>query len=120
MSPYLAIQERERKAKRLKTIGVWLTIIGFGTFVCMAWSGSDVTEVTVIAMLGLLAGIIGVNAALQSRDIKRESKRIFDALTSADHRYNSMKEDSDSTAYKNTINNLFKKTQSNQNDKERS
>lgn len=109
MSPYLIVQENEKRAKRLTTIGIWLMVIGFGVFICIAWSGSSKPLLTAPAMIGLIAGIIGIKLSLNGRDLKKSTNRTFDALVLADTRYKKMKEDSVSPTYKNTIKHLFKK-----------
>jgi hypothetical protein len=109
MSPYLIVQKNERKAKRLTTLGIWLMVIGFGAFMIIAWSGSNESLLTGLAMLGLLAGIIGIKVSITGRDLKRTTNRTFNALVLANARYKNMKEDSSSLAYKNTIKHLFKK-----------
>lgn len=113
MSPYLIVQENKKKAKRLTTRGIWLMVIGFGVFICIAWSGSTEPLLTLLALLGLPAGVIGINISLNGRDLKRNTNRIFDALVLANARYKDMKEDSISPIYKNTIERLFKEGQQN-------
>jgi hypothetical protein len=109
MSPYLIVQENEKKAKNLTTLGIWLMVIGFGIFICIAWSGSTEPLLTPTAILGLLAGIVGIKFSLNGHDLKSNTNRTFDALVLANTRYKKMKEDSVSSTYKNTIKHLFKK-----------
>lgn len=109
MSPYLIVQKNEKKAKKLTTIGIWLMIIGFGVFIIIVWSGSNESLlIGLVAMIGLLAGIIGINTSLNGRDLKEITNHTFDALILADTRYKKMKEDSASSIYRNTIKHLFK------------
>lgn len=109
MSPYLMLRAKERKAKNLTMFGIWLMIIGFGVFICIAWSGNNESLLMFPALLGLLTGIIGIKTSLDGRDLKESTNRTFDALLLADARYKKMKEDSISPIYKNTIRHLLKK-----------
>lgn len=113
MSPYLMVQKKEKKARRITMLGIWLMIIGFGVFTIIAWSGNNEPLLTGLAMLGLLAGVIGIKVSLTGRDLKRTANRMFDALVLANARYKNMKEDSVSPIYKNTIERLFKEGQQN-------
>jgi hypothetical protein len=107
--PYQAVQKEERKAKILKITGICHMIIGFGIFACMAWSGNDSPIVTTAAMLGLLAGIIGIKISFNARNLKRNSDLMFDVLAAASIRYKKLEEDSSSNVYRDTISESIKK-----------
>ena len=109
ISPHQAVQKEERKAKILKITSIWLMVVGFGGFACMAWSGSNSPIVTVVAMLGLLAGIIGIRVSFNARDLKRNSDLMFDVLAAAGIRYKKLEEDSSSNVYRDTISESIKK-----------
>lgn len=109
ISPHQAIKKEERKAKILKITGICLMVIGFGVFACVAGSGNDSPTVTTVAMLGLLAGIIGIKIAFNARDLKRNTDLMFDVLVAADVRYKKLEEDSSSNDYRDIISESIKR-----------
>lgn len=109
MSPYLVLQEKRKSAEKRVVLGIWLMVPGFGIFIAIIWSGSNESLLIWPAIIGFLAGIIGIKTSLNGRDLKKSANRGLDDLILANIRYKKMKEDSISPAYKNTIKCLFKK-----------
>lgn len=110
MSPYLVLQEKRKSAEKRVVLGIWLMMLGFGVFIAIAWSESNESLLIWPAVIGFLAGIIGIKTSLNGRDLKKSADRGLDALILANIRYKKMKEDSILPTYRNTIKHLFKKS----------